>query len=764
MLANMTPRALYYAHSENAAHQWHALSDHLRHVAEMARDFATPLGVAQEAYLAGLLHDLGKYGDRFQRRLEGKERGLDHWAAGSVLALTAGHALAASAVIAGHHCGLPTLTPDVMRRLRDMVEHGEPHPGGLRLTTDTNTDLRDRFTGDGFVIPSMNEGCCLPGWPTTVAAMLDTRMLYSTLVDADYLDTEAHFLTADVGTRYARTAGPPLQADRALEILIAHVETLRAGQCCTPEVQQVRDQLFADCLHAGKEPIGVRTLTAPTGAGKTLAMLAFALQQAAIHGLRRIVMVIPYLSIIEQTAAVYRALFAPHFGPDYVLEHHSLATTGKGAENEDDDEKQARLLTQNWDAPLIVTTSVQMLESLFAARPAACRKLHRLAESVLLFDEVQSLPETLAVPTLAALAHLAPRYRSTVVFSTATQPAFEHLDAAVRQLNSPGWQPREIVTDTASMFDKTRRVQVHWPSPDETTTFPALAAELAACAQVLCVVNLKRHARALVDALTGVTAVYHLSTGMCPAHRKACLEEVRQRLLAGEPCRLISTQCIEAGVDVDFPCVYRAFAPLEAVAQAAGRCNRNGHRGISAVRVFRPDDAGKSAYPSRDYERAAHITDLILGKYGAAGMDLCDPSLYNAYYRRRYDLTQPEEQSPELREAFGCADFPTVAAKYRLINQDTINVLTPYDLAQYRALYDEVFAHGLRADWMRRAQPFAVAIQRPRGQRDFPLEPCPIDVRHTRGEVSSEWFIAPEHGGYDALLGFAPDHPLVLCC
>lgn len=752
----------FYAHSGNHAGQWHGLREHLVGVAEKACEFGLPLGFAEEAYLAGLLHDLGKYGDLFQRRLEGKERRLDHWAAGAWLAMTSGKSLAACASILGHHCGLPVANADAVRKMISQPQLLMRHPHSLRLTGDYSI-LQERLAHDGINIAPLSTKPCLSAFPSAIAAMLDLRLFYSALVDADYLDTEAHFRAADDGMPYARPAGPVLDAERALAILTAHVDALRAGQRCTPEVQQARDQLLTDCLCAGEEAMGVRTLTAPTGAGKTLAMLAFALRHAATHGLRRIVMVIPYLSIIEQTAAVYRDLFTPHFGPEYVLEHHSLAS---GEHDREDDAEHARLLAQNWDAPLIVTTSVQMLESLFAARPAACRKLHRLAESIVLFDEVQSLPEDLAVPTLAALSHLSARYRSTIVFSTATQPAFDHLDAAARAIGSPGWQPREIVADRFAMFGQTRRVHVHWPSSNETTTLPALAEKLAANEQVLCVVNLKRHARELVDALRagGTDAVYHLSTAMCPAHRQACLAEVRQRLDDGIPCRLISTQCIEAGVDVDFPRVYRAFAPLEAVAQAAGRCNRNGRRGISDVYVFLPDDEGRQLYPSCDYASAAQITHLVLQERGAARMDICDPMLYDEYYRRRYHFTRPEEQDEQLREAIQIGDFPTVDALYRLIKQDTISVLTPYDGAQYRLLADDVRAGGLRAEWIRRAQPYAVAIPRPRDMRDLPLEACPIDVRHARGEVSREWFIALEQSGYDDLFGFAPDHPVTLCC
>ena len=257
-----------------------------------------------------------------------------------------------------------------------------------------------------------------------------------------------------------------------MTLLLSHVERLQAGTQADHRVADVRTALHEACLDAAELPTGLFTLTAPTGSGKTLAMLAFALAHAKKHGLRRVVVVIPYLSIIEQTAQIYRGIFAPHFGEEYVLEHHSLA--GGGAEqnrtdNEgnrtEDPERRRRLLAENWDAPLVVTTSVQMLESLFSNRPSACRKLHRLARSVILFDEVQTLLTSLAIPTLAALSHLAQAYGSSVVFSTATQPAFTHLHETVKQHCAGGWQPREIVPEPAKLFTPLRRVEVSWGEP-----------------------------------------------------------------------------------------------------------------------------------------------------------------------------------------------------------------------------------------------------------------------------------------------------------
>ncbi|MGH8527640.1 MAG: CRISPR-associated helicase/endonuclease Cas3, partial [Gammaproteobacteria bacterium] len=338
-------------------------------------------------------------------------------------------AVAAALAIQGHHIGLQRLNKDGCSSF-DLQKITHNHPLQLSLSSNSLDELKDRLAADGISRHQSQGTICGMDLSSRIDRMLDIRLLFSALVDADFLDTEAHFEGGADGKCY-RQPGPPLQPERALEILLSHVKRLQVGTQADPRVAEVRAALHKACLDAAESSTGLFTLTAPTGSGKTLAMLALALAHARKHGLRRVVMVIPYLSIIEQTAQIYRDIIAPHFGDEYVLEHHSLA--GRGAEqnrtdNEgngtEDPERRRRLLAENWDAPMVVTTSVQMLESLFSNRPSACRKLHRLARSVILFDEVQTLPASLAVPTLAALSHLAHAYGSSVVFYTDTQPAF----------------------------------------------------------------------------------------------------------------------------------------------------------------------------------------------------------------------------------------------------------------------------------------------------------------------------------------------------
>jgi CRISPR-associated endonuclease/helicase Cas3 len=526
----------------------------------------------------------------------------------------------------------------------------------------------------------------------------------------------------------------------------------------------MRTELLNACLGGGDSEQGLFTLTAPTGSGKTLCMLAFALRHAARHGLRRVVAVIPYLTIIDQTVREYATLLEPLVGTDrtgeYVLEHHSLAGSARregqnGADSEDETTRRRRELAENWDVPVVVTTSVQFLESLFSNRPSACRKLHRLARSVILFDEVQTLPTNLAIPTLAALSRLSERYRATVVFATATQPAFTHLDEHVKQFCVNGWKPSEVVPASATLFSLTKRTTVVWPNLDHPTSWAELADQVISvpARQVLCIVNLKRHALALFAELQrrGIDGLVHLSTNMCPAHRRVTLVEVRSRLSGDRPCCLVSTQCVEAGVDVDFPEVFRGFGPLDAIIQAAGRCNRNHRRSTGTVHVFLPEE---EKYPDAAYEQGADVTRLILRQLGAAAMDIDDPNLATRYYQELYSIGRPQDRRRELADAIKLQDFVGVASEYRLIPDDTINVLVPYDLAAYSELADEVRAARLNRRWILKARAHSVSLFRPKPEapvRGY-LEAVPLG----KSEVADDWFIylKPEH--YSPHVGLAP--------
>ena len=758
----------YWAHSENSNGERHSLAEHLAGVACLAKEFAQALQAGTEARVAALLHDLGKYGELFQRRLEGEAARVDHWSAGAWAALMRfkEKGLAAALAIQGHHLGLQEADKAALREINP--EQGDPPlVEGLRYSQRDWQLLLQRLEADGLELPPRLEETCY-GWfqAPPAAAMLDLRMFFSVLVDADFLDTEAHFQAGPGGKRLRRP-GLTLRPAEALEALLEHIRQLAAGSGDAGEVNRLRGDLLRACLEgAGREP-GLFTLSAPTGTGKTLAMLAFALKHAQVHGLRRVVVVIPYLSIIEQSVAAFRRALGGWLKEgeldEYLLEHHSLAGTRGEDEGHEEIEQRRGLLAQNWDAPLVVTTSVQFLESLFAHRPGACRKLHRLAGSVILMDEVQTLPQKLAVPTLATLAHLCRRYGSSLVMATATQPAFDALDRDVKELGGVPWRPREIAPPELGLFSRmrrVRRVEVSWPRQGRLASWDELAAELAGRRQVLCVVNMKRHAVELCRCLenqSGEEGLFHLSTSMCPAHRREVLEEVRRRLAAGPetPCRLISTQCVEAGVDLDFPLVYRALGPLEAIAQAAGRCNRGGRLDLGRVVVFIPPPDQGRLYPDPGYRQAADVCQILLRAAGDQGLAIDDPQGFRRYYQRLYLISQPEMQSPELRDALERHAFPEVAGKYRLIETGGINLLTAYHHDLCLELADEVQQRGLTRDWIRRARPYTVSIFRPRRNDDLwrMLEPVPLPGG--RG-MAGDWFICSDPGSYHQRWGLSP--------
>lgn len=762
----------YLSHSKNNYGQTHPAKEHLAEVARLATEFAENTPWSSEAALAGILHDLGKFADLFQARLRGEVSGLDHWSAGAWVALSEYQAVAAALAIQGHHIGLQRGDIQSLRKL------AEPHPPHLKLSDADLVRLKLRASADGITISK--PGHCIFTPPvifnSQLAEMLDVRMLFSCLTDADFLDTAAHF------EGVARSKGPSLDASEALQALTDFMNgSIRTTSKADQSVLDARNALWEMVTSAADRSTGLLTLTAPTGSGKTLAMLKFALDHA-IHnkGIKRIILVVPFLSIIEQTAEIYRTVFQ-EFPANYVLEHHSLA--GLGSEEAKNDaeaatERARRLLSENWDAPIIITTNVQLLESLFSNRPSACRKLHNLMESVIMFDEAQTLPQALAVPTLAALSHLSTAYRSTVLFATATQPAFDTLDHAVSEKVPTGWRPAEAAPDHATLYQALRRYEVLWPIEGENKDWSGLADEIRNEAQVLCVVNLKSHAQAILDELKNDEAIFHLSTNLCALHRRVVLEEVRNRLINKFSCRLISTQCIEAGVDVDFPIVYRALAPLDAIAQAAGRCNRegrltddNGNRKMGEVRVFEPDVTGdyRKRYPTRAYFQAAEVTRSMLTnarRSGLDGLDLNNPQVFRDYYQSLYSLSHPESQNVELANAITNADFVRVAQEYRLIDQSAIQVLVPYE--KCRDLFDELQHQqdedGINGKWIRNAQGLAVSVFRPKNDHPAWGVLIPAKLRYGTG-VSDEWFILEDRDGeyYDNVIGLRlPQSQLIM--
>ena len=718
----------YYAHTAETAtgerdpnkSRWQLLSTHLSNVAAWAEQFAAPFGMVDEARLAGLLHDLGKYGKRFQQRLEDPSvRGINHWGHGAFAAFEKKN-IRLPFAIDGHHTGMPAFASDEFKRsLRNSMK--DFHAGnGIVLGTGNKESV------DELLARANNDAISLCSFPSasemSFAEALRTRMLFSCLVDADFLDTENHF---DPERAKSRSI-PSLAEETAFEAVIKSLPDSSVDRQVNQARQQLlkaRQLLLTDCLAAAEMEPGLFSLTAPTGSGKTLASLAFALKHCCRHNaslpaashdrFRRIIVVIPFTSIIEQTAKVFRDLFKPVFGPDYVLEHHSAAAWGELDSDHQDAEdaqiRRTRLAAENWSSPLVVTTSVQFFESLFAHRPSRCRKLHNIARSVVIFDEVQTLPTHLVPSLLSAVNCLTRDYGVTAVFCTATQPAFGTAAEAI----DDGWQPREISSHPDSMAETLKRTTITIRSPEDSPAdWQELASEISQHNCVLCVVNTRTQAAELFQLLPE-EGRFHLSAAMCAAHRSDKLAVIRQRLRENKTCRLISTQLIEAGVDVNFPIAYRALGPLDSIIQTAGRCNREGHLlEPGPVTVFTPPSGGM---PRGTYKIAAQETEAFLAEF--SNVPLHQPETYQRYFARLYEILGPDSANDDRAyQASKDFDFPAAAKACQLIGDETRSVLVPY--GRGGELIETIrHQHYLTADLARRCQRFTINLYEPEFQK-----------------------------------------------
>lgn len=712
----MPPPNPYYAHTAQRADgrpdkdrtRWQLLRHHLQNVAVLARRFAEPIGLGDEAELAGLLHDLGKYSEQFQARLRNPAiHGINHWAAGAAWAARQRRASVAFA-IDGHHTGIPARDGQGLRQSLAKMQDDREREAFCRCA-ESVSELVRRSETDGLRLPPL--AARTPG--PVFAEALRIRMLFSCLVDADFLDTEEHFTPA------MRLNRPEvdLQPERALALLRERAAALPGEG----DLHRQRRQLLTDCLSAATRAPGLFTLTAPTGSGKTLSSLAFALRHIEHHNaslppgdprrFRRVIVVIPFTTLIEQTAQVYRGLFEDAFGPDYVLEHHSAVAPRErdqdsGRDAEEQRLRRARLAAENWASPVIVTTNVQFFESLFSNRPSECRKLHNIGRSVILFDEVQTLPPELVPSLLSGVNLLIREYGVTAVFMTATQPAFTAAGDAVMG----GWNPTPIATDETGLSKALRRTRIELPPRDTALAWDQVADRLAPEPQVLCVVNTTADARRLFLMLQDRSpeGLFHLSSRLCPQHRRETLETMRRHLAEGRPCRLVSTQLIEAGVDVDFPLAYRAFGPLDSIIQTAGRCNREGRSAEPRpVIVFRPDPM---TTPPGAYRTATAKTAEFLERHPDAAHRLYLPEFYAAYFRELYGLLGPESarQDPVFA-ACEVLDFPKAAEACRLIGAETRTVLVKW--GRGAELVDQLARHRhLTAAECREAQRYSVSL------------------------------------------------------
>ena len=659
-------------HCENMA----PLHGHLNKVAYWTGKFAAAMfsnqadqdNARQWGYVTGLWHDLGKFAPDWQSYLESKSdphsdevsEKMDHTSAGAKHATTQspiGHLIATA--IAGHHSGLldARAEPGASLEKRLKKTFGKEIPNitaPAELTEQTVPTLPSFLTN----LPQ--------GKDSNFSLAFFQHFIFSCLVDADFLATESFMNPEQTSLR------PASQDDifaSALETLTSKIKSF-GSPSPTDNVAKARATVVTDCTTSAIQPTGIFTLTVPTGGGKTLSSLNFALRHALAHKKQRIIYVIPFTSIIEQNASVFRELLAP-LGENIVIEHHSNLSP-------DAEEKQSetsRLAAENWDAPIIVTTAVQFYESLYAAKTSRCRKLHNIANSVVILDEAQCLPTQYLAPCLRVLRELSTNYQTTTVLCTATQPAVAKSEAfPIGILN-----PTEIIKDTQQLFSDLDRVEVTYRG---SLSDQIIVEELTKATQALCIVNTRNHAKLLFELLPeNPEENYHLSTLMCPQHRLQVLATVRQRLKNSLPVRLISTQLIEAGVDVDFPRVYRSMAGLDSIAQAAGRCNREGKKKSGQVHVFHSEHLNSERYFSDTASVGHEFLDLHshdpLGTAAVQGY-------FNKYYYQNKELWDAKNilddfefgGTPELLFLF---QYRTVAEKFRLIENNQTPIIVAWN-------------------------------------------------------------------------------------
>ena len=700
----------YYAHttSDPSKIDWQPLQEHLQNVAALAAEYASAFGAGEWGAVAGLLHDLGKYSSDFQRRLEGCRDPVDHSTAGALEARKrlGGQSRPLEYVVAGHHGGLHDFygfqPPGLDEKLHNggkLPDYSAYHaeieiPSRLPVSSALRTILSDSPFSRAFFI----------------------RMLFSCLVDADSLDTERF---ADPGRAAIRGTYDPV--DRLADTFFRDMDALTGSAAPTP-INSLRQRIFEECLKMAERPPGLFTLTVPTGGGKTRASLAFALRHMQRYNLRQIVYVLPYTSIIEQNAKVFRGIL----GAGNVLEHHSNFDPRTEGEVDDSARDLNMIVAENWDIPVTVTTNVQFFESLFSNKRSRCRKIHRLARSVIILDEAQMLPTPFLRPCVEAIVELVRHYGATVVFCTATQPRIAGL------IRGPV-AATEIMSSPSRLYEQFRRVR--------TTNLGSLSDgplvhRLSRHPQVLCIVNRKAHASLLVDALAARcharqrrrsrkfrrrgwrtksrrTVVFHLTANMCPVHRRRVLALIRRRLDRGSPCRVVSTQLIEAGVDIDFPVVYRSMTGIDSIAQAAGRCNREGRLPEPGrVYVFTSTEVHGKA--SGWLSRTAEIGSMVMSRHD-------DPLSLEAvadYFETLYAIEQADPRGLDkegiMKKLHGSRQdslafpFKEVGDSFRLI-EGTRDVIIPYD-DEARSAIAQLESGFISQGILRRLQGYAVSV------------------------------------------------------
>ncbi|MBA4698420.1 MAG: CRISPR-associated helicase Cas3' [Ruminococcus sp.] len=660
----------YIAHISDDKEREQTVKEHLEGTAKLAEQFANEFGYGDWGYCCGKLHDIGKYTLRFQDRIRGGTLKVDHATAGAKVCFEkGGYYTALAYCIAGHHAGLPDTgeksdTGDratYYGRMKKKIEEYQEYQKEIEIP-----ELSTPF----FQTPAKKD----PGFSVGIL----TRMLYSCLVDADYLDTEAFMNDGNV----VRGSGDNMTT------LWARLHSHIGGWLENEDVQTIngrRTEILKHCIQGGQEEKGLFRLTVPTGGGKTIASLAFALQHAVKHNIKHIIYVIPYTSIIEQNANIFSNIL----GSENVLEHHSNVNYESAEEL-----KPMQLATENWDKPVIVTTNVQFFESFFSNKSSKCRKLHNIANSVLIFDEAQMLPNDYLKPCVAALEELVRHYQSSVVLCTATQPA-------LTDLFSKDMKYKELCPRMEEQFSYFKRAQLKGLG---TITEEELIAKLQNERQALCILNTKKIVQKIYEEIKQ-EGVFHLSTLMYPIHRKRTLEKIRERLSTGEKCIVIATSLVEAGVDLDFRTVYRQVAGIDSIIQAAGRCNREGKRPLdeSVTNVFQLEQAQKVPGQEQQIDTAR----IIIREYE----DFSELDAIEEYFTRLYKFRGDALDKKNILEQFQKGRFPfaKVGKEFKLIEEDTKTIFIAKE-EHAKKIAEELRYKGMTRILMREAGAYCVNV------------------------------------------------------
>jgi CRISPR-associated endonuclease/helicase Cas3 len=682
-MARVKEHIMYIAHTRENDSETQSIKKHLVSTANKAKDFGNSFNNGDYACICGMLHDIGKYSKDFQNKITNNSNvRVDHSTAGAIeinkTINLVGKLLAYC--IAGHHGGLPDggNKSDTVNEvtLNGRLKRAKQLPDYSYFEKEINIAdfLPEKFPN----IKPLNKG--------GFSLSFYIRMIYSCLVDSDFLDTE-EFMSID---KIDRSVNYDYKLfNKKLNNYIAKFKNKER------EINRKRAEILNDCIEKSKHEKGLYTLTVPTGGGKTISSLAFAINHVLEHEMDRIIYVIPYTSIIEQTGKIFKDIL----GSENVLEHHS------NFDFKDDEDlafHKLKLSSENWDIPIVVTTNVQFFESLFANKSSRCRKLHNIANSVIIFDEAQMIPTQFLTPCLMSIAELVTSYKSTCVLCSATQPSLKDKFPKEIRIN-------EICEKTELLYEFFRRTKVVNRGKMEVDQ---IAEELNKSNQALCIVNSKKHAIEIYSKLSG-EGVFHLSTRMCPKHRTEVLNEIKQRLKDRLLCKVVSTQLIEAGVDVDFPLVYRSMAGIDSIVQAGGRCNRENNLEVGIINVFESESIFTKNMPS-SIKRPIEVAKTIMARFE----DILSPQAIKTYFEELY--TFEGEVGLDINNIFndmekgaeGCNfnfNFKQIAGKFKLIDENTIPVIIGIDKnAEY--LINKLRFIDEYKDILRAIQPYTVNV------------------------------------------------------